>query len=116
MDEKIAGSEGFPDKRSTWTKNGFLEAEKILVKENNALYQSLIGKLIDYPELRSVLYDLLFQGRPIPYITTNSYIEMAAMFGFIKNENDAAVISNRIFESVLYHYFIAEENAGPCSA
>lgn len=33
------------------------------------------------------------------------------MFGFIKNEKDTAVISNRIFEAVLYNYFISEEFA-----
>ena len=36
-------------------------------------------------------------------------IETAEMFGFIKNENGSAVISNRIFETVLYNLFIAEE-------
>ena len=36
-------------------------------------------------------------------------IETAEMFGFIKNENGSAVISNRIFETVLYNLFISEE-------
>lgn len=111
IDEKIAGSENFSDKNAAWSKDGFLEAEKILIKENNPLYQSLISKLTDYPELKTVLYELLFTGKPIPYVSTSSYIEMATMFGFIKNENDTAVISNRIFESVLYNYFISEEFA-----
>jgi len=33
----------------------------------------------------------------------------AAMLGFIKNDRDTAVISNRIYETVLYNYFLAEE-------
>ncbi len=33
------------------------------------------------------------------------------MFGFIKNVNDSAVITNRIFETVLYNYFVSEEFA-----
>ena len=36
-------------------------------------------------------------------------MKTAAMFGIIRNENDTAAISNRIFESVLYNYFITEE-------
>ena len=112
MDERITGKEGFPNKNSAWTREGFFEAEKMLVKENNPLYQSLTGKLASYPELRTVLYDLLFTGRSIPYVSTNNYIETAAMFGFIKNMNDTAVISNRIFETVLYHFFLSEESAG----
>lgn len=111
MDERIQGTEGFPDKSSAWTEAGFYEAEKMIVKEDNTLYQSLIRKLKLYPELRTVLYELLFTGKPIPYAATNDYIKDATMFGFIKNENDTAVISNRIFESVLYNYFISEEFA-----
>lgn len=109
MDERIAGSSTFPDKASAWTEEGFFEAEKMVIKEDNTLYQSLIRKLKIYPELRNVLYDLLFTGKTIPYVATNDYMKDAAMFGFIKNENDTAVISNRIYESVLYNYFISEE-------
>ena len=109
MDEEIAGTNDFPDKNSVWTKRGFMEAEKLLLSENNSLFQSLTGKLEDYPELRNVVYQLLFTGKSIPYISQNPYIDAAAMFGFIKNHNGTAVISNRIFESVLYNLFISEE-------
>lgn len=111
IDEEVYGTTDFPDKHRAWTRQGFIEAEKLLLTENNTLFQSLTGKLADYPELRSVLYDLLFQGRPIPYVPQNQYIDIAAMFGFIKNNNGTAVISNRIFESVLYNLFISEEFA-----
>ena len=109
MDEEVCKIEGFPDKKSAWTKAGFLEAEKLLENDNNTLFQSLTGKLDDYPELRSVLYELLFTGKPIPYVSQNSYIETASMFGFIKNSHGNAVLSNRIFETVLYNFFISEE-------
>ncbi len=112
LDGRIAGTEEFQDQSSAWSEAGFYEAEKMIVKEDNTLYQSLIRKLELYPELREILYELLFTGKPIPYIATNSYLKTAAMFGFIKNENDMAVISNRIFETVLYNYFIAGEFAG----
>ena len=111
IDEEIAGSEEFPDKSSAWTREGFNEAQKRLVKEDNPLYESLMGKLELYPELRTVLYELLFNGKTIPYVATSAYIKDAAMFGFIRNENDTAVISNRIFETVLYNNFISEEFA-----
>ena len=109
LDESVAGTEAFPDKSCAWTKEGLYEAEKMLVKEDNPLYQSLIRKLRLYPELKTILYDLLFSGISVPYTATNGYMKDAAMFGFIKNDNDMAVISNRIFETVLYNYFISEE-------
>lgn len=109
LDEEIPGMADFPDKSSAWTPEGFIEAEKLLLNDNNALFQSLTGKLTDYPELRTMLYQLLFTGKPIPYVPQNPYIDIAAMFGFIKKTNGTAVISNRIFESVLYDLFISEE-------
>lgn len=109
MDEEIAGSADFPDKSSVWTKEGFYEAERMMVKEDNTLYQSMIRKLKLYPKLQTVLYELLFTGKPIPYTVTNDYMKDAVMFGFIRNEKDTAVIFNQIFETVLYNYFISEE-------
>lgn len=109
MDERIIGKEGFPDKNSVWTKRGFLEALKMLINEMNPLYQSLKGKLEEYPELKTMLYELLFTGKSIPYTLMNDYIETASMFGFIKNIDGTAVISNRIFETVLYNWFMSEE-------
>lgn len=109
IDEEIAGSTDFPDRESAWTKAGFLEAVKILLSEKNTLFESLVNELTDYPELKNVLYKLLFTGKAIPYNPLNKYIETAEMFGFIKHENGSAVISNRIFETVLYNLFISEE-------
>lgn len=109
IDEEISGTDNFPNKGSAWTKEGFIEAEKMLVNENNTLFQSLTGKLTDYPELRTVLYELLFTGKSIPYVSQTPYIDVAAMFGFIKNNKGTAIISNRIFETVLYNLFISEE-------
>lgn len=109
MDERITGKKGFSDRSSAWTKEGFLDALKLLLDETNPLYQSLKGKLEDYPELKRLLYDLLFTGKPVPYTAMNDAIEVASMFGFIKNVKGTAVISNRIFETVLYNWFMSEE-------
>ncbi|MCD8015443.1 MAG: AAA-like domain-containing protein [Lachnospiraceae bacterium] len=109
IDEELAGSSAFPKRADAWTKDGFEEAVKRIIKEDNPLYESLLGKLTVYPELKVLLQELLFNGVPIPYVATTSYIKDASMFGFIRNENESAVISNRIFESVLYNAFISEE-------
>ncbi len=111
MDERIPGLEKYSGRDSAWTERGFYEAERIIVKEDHTLYQSLIRKLKIYPKLRTMVYELLFTGKPIPYVATNSYIKDGVMLGFFRNENETAVISNRIFETVLYNYFIGEEFA-----
>ncbi|MCD7883387.1 MAG: AAA-like domain-containing protein [Lachnospiraceae bacterium] len=112
LDEKIAGTTKFQDKSAAWTKEGLLEAVKLLENESNALFQSMKKKLNDYPELRKCLYDLLFTGKPVLYSSMGDSVEIAAMFGFIKNQDGTAVISNRIFETVLYSWFMSEEYAG----
>ncbi len=107
LDEYIAGSTTFPDKKSAWTKKGFLEAVKILLEEPNTLSDSLINKLEDYPELRYILNDLLFKGKEIVYVIGIRSIEMALMFGFVKKSGNNIVIANRIFETLLYNLFLA---------
>ena len=109
MDERITGSEGYFDRKLVWTKEGVLEAVKILLIEKNTLFESITGKLADYPRLRELVYSLLFTGRKISYNPLSPSIEIAEMFGFIRNFRGDAVISNRIFETVLYNLFLSEE-------
>ena len=109
IDEKIVGSPGFAGKSDAWTKVGFLEAEKLMLMERNPLFESLLNKLADYPELRSFLYSMLFQGNKIMYNPDNDVMDVARMFGFVKNEGGIMRVSNRIFEMRLYNLFLAEE-------
>lgn len=106
MDEKLAGSEEFPSKKSVWTKQGFLEAVKLLLAEKNSLFESLIGKLNDYPDLKKMIYQLLFQGQTITYNADDFATDMLLMFGFVKAERETVQIANRIFETRLYNYFL----------
>lgn len=108
LDEKVFGRSGFSDRSAAWTKDGFLEAVKILSFEKNPLFESLVNKLDDYPELREMLHAMLFTGDRIPYNSANHVIDIAAMFGFIKNDQGTMVIANRIFETHLYDLFISE--------
>lgn len=92
-----------------WTMQGVLEAVKILLKEATTLFDDLRKKIIDYPELRDMLYAILFQGESYPYNPDNFVMDIGTMFGFIKEKDGQAVISNRIFETRLYNLFLSEE-------
>lgn len=107
MDEEITGSSNFPDRSAAWTKEGFLEGVKILLLEKNTLFESLISKLTQHPELKNMLYAILFQGKWYSYNIFNKDIEIAEMFGFIKNQEGMVAIANRIFETVLYNLFLS---------
>ena len=110
MDEKIAGSESFPTKEAAWTKDGFLAAVRMLLTEENTLFESMDNKLIDYPELKQMLKGLLLLGKPIENIPGNESMRMAVMFGFATVRNGFLHVANRIFETRLYNGFLAEES------
>lgn len=90
----------------SWTREGFLEAERQLVMERNTLFESIVNKLDTYEELHHMIERLLFNGRKISYNLDDSVLMLASMFGFIRNHEGFAVIANRIFETRLYNYYL----------
>lgn len=106
MDEKISAAERFKDSGVIWSNDGVLESVKFLLSEKNSLFDSLIGRLNDYPALRDMIYQLLFQGQTIMYNADDTATDMLLMFGFIKVEHETVSIANRIFETRLYNYFL----------
>lgn len=110
MDEKIAGSGEFPQKQAAWTKEGFLTAVRMLLTEENTLFESMDNKLIDYPDLKQMLKELLLQGKPIENIPGNQSMRMAVLFGFVTVQNGFLCVANRIFETRLYNGFLSEES------
>ena len=108
MDEKIAGSGEFPQKQAAWTKEGFLTAVRMLLTEENTLFESMDNKLIDYPDLKQMLKELLLQGKPIENIPGNQSMRMAVLFGFVTVQNGFLCVANRIFETRLYNGFLSK--------
>lgn len=106
IDEHVAGDAVFSDKSSAWTKEGMLEAVNILLHEKNTLFDSLIGKIDAYMELREMIHALLFRGQSILYNPDDGITELAMMFGFVKIEDGNVRVANRIFETRLYNYFL----------
>ena len=84
-----------------------MEAVRMLLMEQNTLFDSLINKLEDYPELKELLRNLLFQGKDIVYVVGIRSMEIAMMFGFVKRVNGTIVLANRIFELLLYNFFLS---------
>ena len=101
IDEDIKG-----ESKTAWSKQDVLTAVKMLLNDKNPLFESLIGKLNEYPGVKNLIYRLLFRGENIGYNPDDSGIDMAEMFGFIKVRNGNVYISNRIFETRLYNMFL----------
>ena len=92
-----------------WTKKGFDEALKLLLSENNTLFQSLTKNLDNSPELKQGIRSVLMEGTRISYNAQQNDMVRLEMYGLIRNDNDTVRVSNRIFEIVLYNLFLTEE-------
>lgn len=104
IDEKVSVEKG---KDAAWTLSGFKEAERMLLSEKNTLFESVIGKVVNYPELDKMLREHIFNGRSTAYTASNPNIDLAVMFGIIKNVNGRAVPANKIFDTLLSDYYLS---------
>lgn len=97
------------EKNQDWTKHSVAASAKELMTEKIPLIESLINKLEDNENLRKMLHSMLFYGKRYLYNAYDSIIGDAVTYGFVKNQEGSTVIANRIFETVIYDWFISSE-------
>lgn len=102
MDEKL-------DRDHIWTREGVREAVRIILKARTTLFDSMIKHISEYPELKQMLYMMLFEGERVTYNLDNHTIELACMFGYVVDDGIEVKVANRIFETRLYNLFLSEE-------
>ncbi len=107
MDERLVPDK-FGSLSEAWTADGVEEAVKMILTENNTLFDSLMGKIRDYDKLRNQLEYMLFRGETIEYLPDNKEQEQLMMYGFIINDHNTVAIANKIFKMRLSRYFIGE--------
>ncbi len=109
MDEKLCCTEAFADGRSVWTREGVEEAVRIILRRRTTLLDSMFKHITEYPDLKKMLYAMLFHGEQITYNQHNHVIELACMFGYTVDNGVNVQVANRIFETCLYNLFLSEE-------
>ena len=92
-----------------WTDRGIDEAVKLILSENNTLFQSITGKLNNYPELKASIRSILMEGTKLTYNPDQEDIAQLEMYGLIQNDHNTVRIANRIFETRLYNLFLSNE-------
>jgi len=90
-----------------WTINGINGAVQILLGEANTLFDDMFKNIRNYESLREFLYDLLFVGKSKSFNIYNEVISLGYIFGFFRNVNGKTQISNKIFETCIYNYFVS---------
>ena len=106
IDEKLSRSMELSE---VWTGAGIEEAVKMLLAEDNTLFQSITGKLTNYPELKASIRSILMEGTRLTWNSQQDAIVQMQMYGLIRNDHNAVRISNRIFETMLYNLFLSDE-------
>lgn len=110
IDEKLVPDQ-FPSLSEAWTEYGVDEAVKLILSEpNTSLFDSLTGKLLNYPALREKLRAILMRGETVAWLPYEEEQQQLYMFGFIRNNHNTVAVSNRIFEMLLYAHFIGESD------
>ncbi|MCL2051963.1 MAG: AAA-like domain-containing protein [Lachnospiraceae bacterium] len=110
IDEEISKAEQFHDKSAAWSFEGFHEAIRILLNEQNLLFDDMIKKLSEYPELYKMLHNILFYDQKYTFDINSFVINLGFMFGFIRQDGgrNAVAVANRIFEMKLNLFFLSE--------
>lgn len=108
VDERVISMPDFPDLTFAWTREGILTAIKIVLKEPNTLFDDMTKKLLDYPQLKEMIQNILFSGVDFPFKREMPLIDLGVTFGFLTDHDGIVAVSNRIFETQLYDTFLAE--------
>ncbi len=103
VSKKFAASSG------AWTEEGVDEAVKyILADGKDPLFESIMGKLENYPTLVPQLRDILMKGDVIAWKPDDAEQKQLHMYGFIRKKNNTVAIANRVFEMRLYQFFLGK--------
>ena len=110
IDQKLVPAV-FHTPEKAWTTYGVDEAVKAILSETgNPLFESLTGKLTNYPDLKDKLRRILLRGETFAWLPYDEEQQQLFMYGFIRNDHNTVAVSNRMFEMLLYTHFIGEGN------
>ncbi|MBR3316883.1 MAG: hypothetical protein IKG21_03525 [Atopobiaceae bacterium] len=93
-----------------WNRNGVNQAVRELLGDDDvSLFESLMGQLEAQAEIKDRLRATIMLGEEIDYSPYDETQKLLRMYGFAKVQEGKLVVANRIFETLLCDYFLAEE-------
>ena len=87
----------------TWTLEDMDESVRLLLKEKNTNFDSLIKNLENNQDLYNFVYRIIIEGEVLLFNPHDSLIDLGLMHGIFK-EGGQIKIHNRIYEQALYDY------------
>lgn len=95
--------------KDCWTPWGVRTAVREILKATNTLFDDMAKNLENNRVFRQFVEGLLFGGNQIPFKLSNPEINLGVTFGIIAEEEGLCKISNIIFETYLYDYFVTDK-------
>ncbi|MGM9978656.1 MAG: AAA-like domain-containing protein [Clostridium sp.] len=95
IDEKLGAS---------WTEENMIKAVKLLLDENNTLFDDLVKNIENNKELQNLIESIVIDGKIISFNLSNPIINLGVIFGILSKKDNKVSISNRIYEQYIYDY------------
>ena len=97
-----------PDKtEKTWTLDDMDESVRLILREKNTNFDSLITNLENDAAFYNFVYRIIMEGEIVVFNPHEPMIEKGIMHGIFKR-NGQIKIHNRIYEQILYDYMTAK--------
>lgn len=97
------------NKKEKWITEHIEEAVKLILKENNTLFDDLIKNIENNNSLCELIERLLLIGEEIGYVGTEPLISLGSIYGILKDYNGKCVVHNKIFEHLIYNHLTAKK-------
>lgn len=105
---KIIDEDILKDKNTIWEEIHIQRGIKMILEENNTLFDDLIKNIQNNKDLREYLYNILVLNTPSIFNIDNPVISLGFMYGYLDKDTDNnVVISNRIIKERIYNYLIS---------
>lgn len=92
-----------------WTLKGVQDAVKVILSEENTLFDDMFKNFENNKELYDLVYDVLVVGLERNFGIDIPEIKLGATYGILVERDGKIAIANKIFESRIYNYFVLKD-------
>ena len=105
---KTIAEDILPEKdEKTWTLDDMKASVRLILKEKNTNFDSLIKNLENDPALYNFVFRIIMEGEIVMFNNDDPIIEKGIMHGIFK-DNGQITVHNRIYEQRIYNYMTAK--------
>ena len=80
---------------ASWIEENMIRAVKLLLDENNTLFDDLVKNIENNKELQNLIESIVIDGKIISFNLSNPIINLGVIFGILSKRDNKVSISNR---------------------